>query len=212
MRPDMPQLLVERGHSGRSWSPRQPKGWTSRCRFRDGEDDPREAWLPPRYRPSFSENLNPLRRYLAAQVGRPWDKVYAEIRSRIDTGNAVQYHILQHLYDRLAVKVWEDDQGRLFHQGSWGRPETIDARWSRVTMYVCPRTGLLRKLRRRERVAPTAPITRLAGDGPCHDYQLLAGQWYEAWWGNAATPPHARIIVRKRQLSRRELRDLGLRD
>jgi len=36
-----------------------------------------EKWL--------NENLAPLRRYLMRQVGRPWDKVYGEIRKTIDT-------------------------------------------------------------------------------------------------------------------------------
>jgi hypothetical protein len=34
-------------------------------------------------RPALNENLNPLKRYLHAQVGRPWNKVYAEIAARI---------------------------------------------------------------------------------------------------------------------------------
>jgi hypothetical protein len=211
MRPDMPNLLVERGHAGTGWTRFQPKGWNARCRFRLEEDDQREAQRPPHRRPQFSENLSPLRRYLAAQVGRPWDKVYAEIRSRIDTGNAVQYHILQHLYDRLALKVWEDDQGRLWHRPR-GSPEPLDARWARIELYVCPRTGLLRKVRRSIRVEAQAPKTCLPGTSPDHDYRSLAGQWYEVWWGSLEqNGALIRGIVRKRQLSRRELRDLGLR-
>ncbi len=212
MRPDMSKLLVERGHAGTSWSRRAQSGRPQQVRFRNPEDDQLESWVPPRHQPQFSENLNPLRRYLSAQVGRPWDKVYAEIRSRIDTSNAVQYHILQHLYDRLAVKVWEDDQGRLCHQPRYGHPEPLSARWSRIQLYVCPRSGLLRRVKRRTRAEPVAAPTSLPASGPEHDYQLLAGQWYEAWWGRCPLQPCKRIILRKRQLARRELRDLGLRD
>lgn len=207
MRPDMHNLLVERGHSGRAWS--HNKGWSARCRLRHATDEDGDGWLPIRRRPQFSENLAPLRRYLDAQVGRPWDLVYSEIRQRIDTGNAVQYHILQHLYDRLAVQVREDADGSLWHTGRWGRPTRLGVRWG-PKLYVCPRSGILRRVRRSRRPPSSPPVDHLPGSGPDHDHRLIAGQWYEAWWGvDPAT--RVRIIVRKRQLSRRELRDLGLR-
>ena len=100
MRPDMQHLLVERGHAGTGYTRHQPKGWSARCRFRTEDDDQRESFINPWRRPQFSENLAPLRRYLAAQVGRPWAKVYSEIRSHVDADSAVQYHILQHLLAR----------------------------------------------------------------------------------------------------------------
>lgn len=207
MRPDMHNLLVERGHAGRAWS--HGKGWSARCRLRHAADEDGDGWLPVRRHPWFSENLAPLRRYLDAQVGRPWDTVYSEIRQRIDTGNAVQYHILQHLYDRLAVAVRIADDGSLWHAGRWGRPQRLEARWG-PDLYVCPRTGLLRRVRRRQRQELPPPVDHLPGSGPNHDHRLIAGQWYEAWWGTDPATG-ARIILRKRQLSRRELRDLGLR-
>lgn len=208
MRPDMPQLLVERGHASRVWS--TSKGWRSRCRLRHATDEDGDGWLAPRHRPFFSENLSPLYRYLDAQVGRPWDAVYAEIRSRIDTGNAVQYHILQHLYDRLARDVTEDEAGRLWITSRWGGPVRLDARWG-PRLYVCPRTGLLRRVRRRPMPEPPAePIDRIPGSETDQDYRLIAGQWYQVWWGRDDQTGQP-IILRKRQLSRRSLRDLGLR-
>lgn len=207
MRPDMHHLLVERGHSGRAWS--TGKGWSARCRFRHREDEDGDGWMPPRWRPDFSENLAPLRRYLAAQVGRPWDLVYAEIRRHVDAGSAVQYHILQHLYDRLAVHVSIAADGVLWYTGRWGRMLPITDRWG-PDLYVCPRTGILHRVRRRQRPEPAKPVERLPGPEPDHDYRLLAGQWYEVWW--VVDPPTGEhVIARKRQLGRRELRDLGLR-
>lgn len=211
MRCDMHHLLVERGHAGTGYTRFQPKGWKARCRLRYGDDEVElDSWVEPHRQPNFSENLAPLRRYLAAQVGRPWDKVYAEIRSRIDAGNAVQYHILQHLYDDLAVQVTEDADGRLWYSGRWGHPQRLGGRWG-PDLYVCPRSGLLRKVRRRpipKQYSPTAD--HLPGSSSDHDFRLIAGQWYEAWWGR--DPVTAKpVILRKRQLNRRELRDLGLR-
>lgn len=207
MRPDMHNILVERGHSGRAWSTR--KNWRAACRFRDADEADGDGWLPPRHHPQFSENLAPLRRYLEAQVGRPWDLVYSEIRQRIDAGNAVQYHILQHLYDRLATAVQIADDGSLWCISRWGRSERLDSRWG-PDLYVCPRSGLLRRVRRRRRPDPPRQAESLPGSGPDHDHRLIAGQWYEAWWG-ADPLTGARMILRKRQLNRRELRNLGLR-
>jgi len=201
MRSDMPHLLVERGHATKSWG---GKGWSARCRFRNTEDEPLEAWVPPIRRPSFSENLAPLRRWLAAQVGRPWNNVFSEICAKIDRGNAVQYHILQHIEDDLAVRAWFAEDGRLWYAARSGRPELLGVRWS-PRLYVCPRSGLVRRVkriteRRRERPTPL-PI-----DG--HDRRQIAGQWYECWWGVDANGEP--LLTRKRQLSHREKRDLGL--
>lgn len=213
MRPDMQHLLVERGHAGTGYTRHQPKGWAAHCRFRNEEDDQYEAWVEPIRRPQFSENLRPLRRYLDAQVGRPWDKVYAEIRRFVDADSAVQLHILQHLYDDLAVRVRRDGNGVLWYQERWGRPQRIDARWG-PDLYVCPDTGLIRRVkRRRVPAAPPPPPDHLPASGPDHDYRKLAGQWYEAWWGTVnQNGTWVRAIVRKRQLGYKELRSLGLRD
>ena len=213
MRPDMHHLLVERGHAGRSWSYKRPKGWRTRCRFRNEDDDQRESVMPLRHWPSFSENLRPLYRYLDAQVGRPWDKVYSEIRAHVNADTAVQYHILQHLYDRLVVQVWRAADGTLWHQPQWGHSSPLSDSW-RVGLYVCPDTGLIRRIKRR-RDSPTVskPADHLPATGPDHEYRDLAGQWYEIWWGSVnQNGTWVRAIVQKRQLGYKELRTLGLRD
>lgn len=212
MRPDMHHLLVERGHAGRSWS-YKPQGWSKRCRFRNEEDDQIESHLPLRHRPQFSENLSPLYRFLEAQVGRPWDKVYAEVRENVDADSAVQYHILQHLYDRIAVSVWREDDGVLWFQSRWGRSRPLSVSWG-IRLYVCPDSGLIRRVkRRRDQVEPEKPPDHLAANGPDHEYRELAGQWYEVWWGTInQNGTWIRAIVQKRQLGYKELRKLGLRD
>jgi hypothetical protein len=47
----------------------------------------------------LNENLAPLRRYLEAQVGRPWDKIYSEIAANLRVSNTVQQHVRDHLKD-----------------------------------------------------------------------------------------------------------------
>lgn len=213
MRPDMHHLLVERGHAGTGYTRHQPKGWSARCRFRNEDDDQQESFIEPRRLPQFSENLAPLRRYLEAQVGRPWNKVYAEIRSRVNADTAVQYHILQHLYDRLAVTVWRDAVGELWYRERWGRVEPLIGRWG-PDLYVCPDTGLLKRVKRKPRpVQPDPQPDRLPASGPDHEYRDVGGQWYEVWWGSVnQNGTWIRAIVQKRQLGYKELRKLGLRD
>jgi hypothetical protein len=209
----MHHLLVERGHAGTGYTRHQPKGWSARCRFRNEEDDQRESFIEPRRWPQFSENLAPLRRYLEAQVGRPWDKVYSEIRAHVDADSAVQYHILQHLYDRLAVSVWREADGVLWYQNRWGRSRPLHESWG-IRLYICPDTGLIRRVkRRREQPAAAKPPDHLPATSDDHEYRDLGGQWYEVWWGTINQDGSwVRAIVRKRQLGYKELRGLGLRD
>jgi hypothetical protein len=161
--------------------------------------------MDPIRQPTFSENLAPLRRYLAAQVGRPWDAVYSEIRANVDVGNAVQYHILQHLYQYIAVQTRREADGRISCQGFWGGFRLI----TEGELYVCPHSGLIRRVRRRntQRVKRAAQ-DRIPASGPDHEYRLIAGQWYECHWGRNGEDE--RVIIRKRQIARREKRVLGV--
>jgi hypothetical protein len=54
---------------------------------------------------SFTDLLGPLRRFLIGQVGRPWNKVYAELRERISPASTVQIHILGHVETMVARHV-----------------------------------------------------------------------------------------------------------
>jgi hypothetical protein len=83
---------------------------------------------------SFNDNLAPLRRYLEAQVGRPWNKVYSEIAAGHHVDSTVQHHLRGHLRDfvdvapRRGLSGWD----RAFRSGLWIQP-----------LYVDPVNGLL---------------------------------------------------------------------
>jgi hypothetical protein len=140
MRHDMDKVLCEHPRGG----PRCKR----RSRFRGAlEDAPRREPIS-RHRGGtkwLSENLGPLRRWLLAQTGRPWDAVHGELRARIDPGNVVQLHIWEHAQHYVARCV-EIVGGRPYHRlgDEWpyhaGTP--VNARYSPV--YVCPSTGILR--------------------------------------------------------------------
>ena len=136
MREDMYKVIVERPRRGKD-------GNAAAARLRNDFNGP--ARLRARagygYR-SLNENLSPLRRYLRAQTGRPWDKVFSEICANIDRRNTVQQHIHQHIRDFIAIDIgiregqWVDlTNRRRFLPSSSGIYQEL---------YVDPSSGLVR--------------------------------------------------------------------
>jgi hypothetical protein len=137
MRQDMYKVIVER--------PRRRKyksGDAFAARLRNDFDGPMRIGMRAGYGYLYrNENLVPLRRYLHAQVGRPWDKVYAEICATIDRRNAVQRHIFQHLGQFIATNVDIRDGRLVDMEGDWHGAFTDVSQ----ALYVDPRTGLIRR-------------------------------------------------------------------
>jgi hypothetical protein len=154
MRADMAKVLVERPRPGSREGAKPGKGYRKRVArmMADGGTPARER-MTARYNwtRSFNEHLGPLRRYVQSQIGRPWDKVYSEICARVDRGNVVQKHILTHLFDFVVTDVILIDgvpcAGPSF-RGQFGRP-LHGLRWFRGDCYVCPKSGLLKRVPRR---------------------------------------------------------------
>ena len=94
----------------------------------------------PKY---FSENLAPSRRYLAGQVGRPWNSVFADITEHLRVGSAVQQHVRDHLQDVVAVTPRKNVRNLSTSNGLW--PQEF---------YVDPKTGILRRSNRTPQVKP----------------------------------------------------------
>jgi hypothetical protein len=105
------------------------------------EDQPKREGMKVRggRSKSLNEHLGPLRRYLAGQVGRPWDKAFADICRYLDRGSAVQDHVRDHLNDFVAVRVIVHN-GQLCHGDGYGIGTPL-----RTPYYVCPRSGILKK-------------------------------------------------------------------
>ena len=135
MRPDMCKVIVERPRRGKRTRPQA-------IRFRNQIDSPaRLSMRAAYYARELNENLNPLRRYLHAQVGRPWNKVFSEICAIIDRRNTVQQHIHQHIDQFIATRVGLRD-GRLIDFTN-GRCLPLSRSYYRE-LYVDPRSGLVR--------------------------------------------------------------------
>lgn len=182
MREDMFKVIVERPRHGRYWH-------RERAEPRDLESAPDHEGLRVRHlrRKSLNENLRPLERFLAAQVGRPWDKVYGEICANIDRRSTVQQHIHQHLADFVAIRV-VDIGGVLHDVGRWSWPRPLEERWA-PKFWVDPRTGLLRRNSGRTRARTQSRQAREDADrqrrqhrrdlGPWRQLQYVHGNWFE---------------------------------
>lgn len=127
MRADMAKVIVER--------PRRVERATPKGRAVAVGDLPsHEGMRVPHVRnwggKVLNENLAPLRRYLERQVGRPWNKVYAEISAHLRPISAVQQHVRDHLHDFVAVTPRRLANQLRQRPGSdlWHQPFYVDRR------------------------------------------------------------------------------------
>lgn len=148
MRSDMAKVIVERPRYG-SRAHHDGKGYRKRWQRISLDDAPRRESIGARggRTKGLNEHLGPLKRYLNKQVGRPWDKVFSEICQFIRLDSAVQSHVRDHLDDFVETCVIVID-GELCS----GRPYRTGmplGNYRQLMLYVCPRTGLLRRVKRR---------------------------------------------------------------
>src|SRR5262249_13920171 len=171
MRPDMSKIIVERPRRGSRL--RNHKSALALDPRRIGDDAYIDPPAPRRSgEKSLNENLAPLRRYLESNVGRPWSKVYAEIRATLDSRKATGLHILQHLRDFVAVDTWLDGRTVMVWGTRWLMPtEPVTG------LYVHPVSGLLRRAPDREKTRSSRPVTQLALE-PNVICSLVNGVWY----------------------------------
>jgi hypothetical protein len=185
MRPDMGKVLVERPRYGSRDRGATVKGYRKQLdrSLATGDGPPGREGMKRLHggTKSFNEHLGPLRRYIESQVGRPWDRVYSEICERIDCGNVVQKHILTHLFEYVRTElILIDGEPCWGEPGPWyGRPLRAVTHYYRHLWYVCPKSGLLRRVPlRRKRPANRRPkppdYVRVSDRLQC---RYIAGRW-----------------------------------
>lgn len=153
MRQDMAKVIVERPRYG-SRLPSRKKGYRKFEQTTAVEDLPKYEPLPGRWKGrqrSLNEHLGPMRRFLRSNIGRPWNKVHQELCEFVSFDNAVQAHVLSHVYDYVQR-----------HVIIRGRQVIAVRRWGSRTelrpgeMYICPNTGLLRQVTRNKSRRPAS--------------------------------------------------------
>jgi hypothetical protein len=185
MRSDMDKVIVERPRNGRSWAS------TGRGKHKLDPDLPQIGLKKSvKIRGPFkmlNENLSPLRRYLASQAGRPWNKVWSDICAHLKPSSTVQQHVRDHIEDFVALRA-EVRDGETWVMSRNGTPRLLSDTNKRL--YVDPRTGLLRKnafldrhahAKNAEAAAKNAAIARRRKDlGPLRQAHMLNdGAWWE---------------------------------
>lgn len=238
MRSDMAKVIVERPRHG---SINYSMAVRPKLRHQFDEDAPTSmpmggSRVYTDHKKSHTDHLNPLIRFIESRVGQPWDDVYSEICEHVRLDSTVQRHLLTHLdwlVEQHVVMVdgvpYDLDGSKLTHSGT----STYQK------YYVNPETGRLAKSpwemswrRRNRRDKPAKNF--IPTDDPMVEYRCQDGIWYEvrfetwtpmlpmhydfltketvpAWvlrdrYGNNRRP------AQKRQLSKREIRRLGLRE
>jgi hypothetical protein len=130
MRSDMHKVIVDR--------PRFPGRARKGRSAREIEDLPAKQGMRRPYGwwgKEFNDHLQPLRRFLHKQVGRPWNKVDSEICGGLRPGNPLHDHLRTHIFDEVALENLNLPQAK---------------RRSSRMYYVDARTGILR-LNKRDR-------------------------------------------------------------
>lgn len=189
MRKDMSKIIVERPRTGRSAAGERP-GRTRTLVDDDGAPIRAKGAREPKGRAqktkNLNENLSPLKRYLASNVGRPWRKVFSEISEYLKPSSTVQQHVRDHLSDFVAINT-RTEKGIIWAETRWGRPLPLSQ--TNHLYYVHPRTGLLlknesrvswrqaeRNLKQAEAVERAKRMREIDAKTQAH---LFNGDWWE---------------------------------
>lgn len=238
MRDDMFKVIVERPRRGVGYYRTLPNDYRAAKRFKldddfEVDDEFCGKTQPMRARQigwdgkSLNENLNPLRRFLSKQVGRPWNDVYSEICTQLDTGSTVKQHVRQHLTDFVTVKTYIDADGDLIALTRWGpREGPYNDLWVDADGILRGRTEPKTSYNKtwRKHRAETEWQTRRVVDGVEYE-RNDKGLWfriekveYEETYpyfnrvtGKTCIHTRKNVHIRKWSLNKKELRDLGLR-
>ena len=153
-----------------------------------------------RWGKSFGEHLTPLWRFLRKNLGRPWDKVYSEIRSQLDGRSVTGQHVLDHLRWEVETEAFLVE-GKVMRNG-WRGPTPV------YGFYVHPKTGILREapryrsLYRREQRKQRVVFVASA-DGNL--FQLINEIWYRVAY-EVHPESGKRHMISKQQADRKEVR------
>ena len=175
----MHKVVVERERHGSTQTNRK---WGQRLAFvPDAEYDDQPTFASSgrgrqygHNKKGFSDVLGPLDGFLRSNLGRPWDKVFGELRQGLDVRKVTGRHIFDHLKRMVETDCWI---------GADGKVQAPLGGWWVGGFYVHPRTGLLcfrQKPSARERKKQR--LMRLDIDEIRFDctrsFKLIDGQWY----------------------------------
>lgn len=138
-------------------------------------------------RKELNEHLNPLKKYIRTNCGRPWNDVFSEICKTVPVNSILGHHIINdHLYQYVEVNtIMKDGDVYCVENGrEYKAKDHTYSRWGAVA-YVHPVTGILTRYKKpknlRTYLNPTENEKELnflkIADG--HEYRKIDGIWFE---------------------------------
>lgn len=173
MRSDMAKVIVERPRVG-SRSPSRKKGYRKYLQSTPVDELPRSEPMLGRWHGMgkwLNEHLGPMRRFLRSNVGRPWNKVHQDLCEHVSFDDAVQGHVLSHIFDYVHLHVEVKDSATVYSRTGWRTQRKLDEN----AMYVCPKSGLLKVV---QAPVPRRPRTRVCTSGLIQ-FLLRDNVWWE---------------------------------
>jgi hypothetical protein len=162
----------------------------------------------------------PFDRLLESRLGRPWDDVFSELCAEFDNRSLAGYSFRRDLKWHVATNCWIGAETGTIYGGSYGSNESAVSN----EFYVHPWTGLLCWAppvvhdRREQEVTiileggakdKTEAISYLEKtDGIWYRHQITRRWMEKDIWGRE----YERTVTEKKQLGKKELRVLGLRN
>ena len=189
MRSDMAKVIVERPRIF-SRHPSRKKGYRKSLQSVPVDELPRGEPMLGRWKGRsryLNEHLGPMRRFLRSNIGRPWNKVHQELCEHVSFDNAVQAHVLVHIYEYVNLHVEVEDKATVYSKSH---------RWytfklEEDTMYVCPNSGILKVVQANRRHSPADRIRKDAGV----QYLKLDNIWWEVHLSSTENVRHDRWDV-----------------
>lgn len=187
MRNDMAKVIVERPRNGRAYAKATKNKGSQKLPSDLSQIGLGKLHALTAGRKGLNENLSPLRRYLEAQIGRPWNKVWSEISANLKPSSTVQQHVRDHVPDFVAVNT-RLIEGEVWIASGYGRLWPLKD--GHPKLFVDPRSGLLRRnphhrarsaRHRADRMAQREAVAaRMVKAGADRQYHRLAdGAWWE---------------------------------
>jgi hypothetical protein len=186
MRSDMAKVITERPRSG--GGVKAPKG-ERKALQKDFENAPRTESMRKKWKShygnwtkEFTDVLGPLEGFLKANVGRPWDKIYSEVRKVLRPTGMSAIHAIGHLYQMVALArdIYIGEDKKVYPKASslWRRYDKGKEMPIHEDYYVDPNDGILKKTKhdryRRQKKEPLFIKT----DKENVVYKKLDGLWY----------------------------------
>lgn len=191
MRPDMQEVLITPGRRGSGFSRNEELRKIRRKRIEDDETGWKQSCTPrghhnwgDRKIDQKGDHVMPLKHWLEAQVGRPWDDIYSEIRKNNSPHSAVGAHIYTHLWGFVERNPTYREDGtpcRSYYY-SWRETQPLTA----GEMYI-DRQGILRKAKGLPRKEVTKPQTVIQITSNQYAVMNKKGVWFLLKYSNRMT-------------------------